>query len=138
MANVLVIEDTLGSTCYLLEVHGNEAVGVVNGKDGVVALTDNDFDLVICDMPMPVQEGIETIQQIRELDADIPIIAISGAHGDDNFSPLDDARALGADRTVKKPFTVAQLMAAIDDLLGRGQASTLFVRKQRYRMRRGT
>ena len=72
-------------------------------------------------MLMPVQDGIETIQQIRNLDAKIPIIAISGDHGGDNFSPLDDAMALGADRTVKKPFTVAQLMAAVDDVLDSGQ-----------------
>ena len=77
---------------------------------------------MICDILMPVQNGIETIQQIRELDANLPIIAISGARGDDNFSPLDDAMALGADRTVKEPFTVAQLMAAVDDVLDRGRA----------------
>ena len=90
--------------------------------EGMVALAHTRFDLVICDMLMPVQDGIETIQQIRNLYDNIPIIAISGARGGDKFSPLDDAMAVGADRSVKKPFTVAQLMAAVDDVLDRGQA----------------
>ena len=124
MAKVLVIDDDAGVRgviCHVLAGRGHEAVEAANGSDGIDALIDTHFAVVICDMLMPVQDGIETIQQIRELDAKIPIIAISGARGGESFSPLDDALALGADRTVKKPFTVAQLMAAVDDMLDRGQ-----------------
>ena len=124
MAKVLVIDnDSVARdlSCHVLAGCGHKGVEARNGMEGMVALAHTRFDLVICDMLMPVQDGIETIQQIRELDAKIPIIAISGARGGDNFSPLDDALALGADRTVKKPFTVAQLMAAVDDMLDSGQ-----------------
>ena len=125
MANVLVIDDDSverGVICHVLAGRGHKGVEAGNGMEGMVALAHTRFDLVICDMLMPVQDGIETIQQIRNLYDNIPIIAISGARGGDKFSPLDDAMALGADRSVKKPFTVAQLMAAVDDVLDRGQA----------------
>jgi CheY-like chemotaxis protein len=125
MAKVLVIDDDAamrGLICQFLAGRGHEGVEAANGMEGMVALAHTRFDLVICDMLMPVQDGIETIQQIRELEAKIPIIAISGARGGDNFSPLDDAMALGADRSVKKPFTVGQLMAAVDDVLDSNQA----------------
>ena len=76
----------------------------------------------MCAMPMPAQDGIETIQQIRELYPSVPIIAIPRASGADKFSLLNNAMTLGANRTVSKPFTVDQLLAAIDGLLDRVRA----------------
>ena len=109
MAKVLVIDDDAamrGVICHLLAGRGHEGVEAASGGDGIDALIDTHFALVICEIMMPVQDGIETIQLIQELDTKIPIIAISGARGGDSFSPLEDAMALGADRTVKKPFSV--------------------------------
>ena len=125
MAKVLVIEDDSairGTIRHILEGRGYEAVEVVNGRDGVVALIHTHFVLVICVMPMPVQNGIETIQQLRELDANIPIIAVSGALGVENFSQLDDALVMGAGLVLGRRFTVEQLLAVVDDLLDRGRA----------------
>ena len=123
MARVLVIDDDSamrGVSSRILTVRGHEAVEAVNIRDGSDALSDTRFDLVITDLSMPVQD--QTIRQIQALDADIPIIAISGMSGTGSFSPLDDAIAMGADRTVEEPFTVAELIAAVDDMLDRGRA----------------
>ena len=75
------------------------------------------IDLVITDQSKPVQD--EAIRQVRALDADIPIIAISGMSGTGSLSKRDDALAMGADRTVEEPFTVEKLIAAVDDMLDR-------------------
>ena len=109
-----------GVISRILTVCGHEAVEAVNMRDGSDALIHTRFDLVITDLSMPVQD--EAIPQTRALDADIPIIAISGMSGMGFFSPRDDALAMGADRTVEKPFTVAQLTAAVDDMLYRSGA----------------
>ena len=120
MAKVLVIDDDAtmrGVIGRILAQRGYEAVEAANGSDGMDALIQTNFAFVILDILMPVQDGIETIQRIRELNAKIPVIAISVVP-----ALLDDAKALGADSTLKKPFTAVQLMGAIADLLDRGQA----------------
>ena len=108
-----------GVICRILTTRGHEAVEAVSIKNGSEFLIDTRFDLVITDLSKPVQD--EAILQIRALNADIPIIAISGMLGIGSFARRDDALAMGADRTVEEPFTVAELMAAVDDMLDRGQ-----------------
>ena len=123
MAKVLVIDEDSsmrGVISRILKVRGHEAVEALSMRNRSELLIDTRFDLVITDLSKPVQD--EAIRQIRALDADIPIIAISGMSGMGSLSPRDDALAMGADRTVEEPFTVEELMAAVDDMLDRGQA----------------
>ena len=123
MAKVLVIDDDPGvrtAVRRILERGGHETVDAVNGQDGIDALIRSHFDLVITDLFMPDQDGITGIQRVRELDADIPIIAISGVGGTERFSPLHDAKEVGADLAITKPFTVEGLLAAVEALLSRG------------------
>ena len=99
--------------CRFLERSGHK--GVEAG--GMVALADSRFDLVICDILMSVQDGIETIQRIRILHPNIPIMAICGASGDEKFSLLDHAIAVGADMALDKPFRMMKFVAAVEGAL---------------------
>ena len=105
------------TVCRVLVKAGHEVVQAEHGIAGVNAVLEDEPDLVITDLLMPEQEGIETIQRIREIFPTLPIIAMSGAFGDDNYSPLDDARMMGADPVLEKPFTVEALVAAVSQLL---------------------
>jgi CheY-like chemotaxis protein len=120
MPKVLVIDDDAAVrriVSKMLARAGHETREAADGAEGMRALLRERFELVITDLFMPGQEGIETIGRIREIDTEIPIIAISGSSQDDHFSPLGDAKVLGADRAVEKPFTVEQLLAAVQELL---------------------
>ena len=120
MAKVLVIDEDSsmrGVISRILTVRGHEAVEAVSMRNGSNLLIDTRFDLMITDLSKPVQD--KAIRQIRALDADIPIIAISGMSGTGFLSPRDDALAMGADRTVEEPFTPEELIAAVDDMLDR-------------------
>ena len=122
MAKVLVIDDDPGVRQVIrniLEEWGHEAFEAENGREGVDAITRTRFSVVICDMVMPVQEGVETIQQIRALDPVVPLIAISGVFAGDDSSLMDRARMMGADTAVAKPFGAEELLTAIDDVLDR-------------------
>ena len=124
MANVLVIEnesDQRHLMCRFLDRSGHKGVEAGNGMEGMAALVQTHFDLVICDMLMPVQDGVETIPQIRLLDPNIPIMAISGAPGVGRFSLPDDAMSLGADIALKKPFRMMKFLAAVDNVLTRSR-----------------
>ena len=92
----------------------------MHGRDGIDALVHTRFALVITDIVMPEQDGIEPIQRIHELDATLPIIAVSGS-GTEDFSPLQDAKLMGADRIIGKPFHVEEMLSAVRELLGRDE-----------------
>lgn len=132
MAKVLVIEDDTGmrrAIRYLLEADGHKAVEAVDGRDGIDALIHTRVDLIITDLLMPDQDGTQAIKRTRELDAVIPIIAISGMQRMGGFSPLEDALVAGADITLEKPFGMEQLLSAVNDLLlehnSRGQIDVI-------------
>jgi CheY-like chemotaxis protein len=116
---VLGIEDDPGVrdvVCRVLaEFGGYETTGVASGRQGVDALAHDGFGLVITDIFMPDQDGIETIVRIHELNPTIPVIAISGSDSG-GFSPLEDALAMGANRALK-PFGVKELLATVREVL---------------------
>lgn len=119
MATVLLIDDDAHIRAFverLLRSAGYEVISAGDGKAGLEALRLHNPDLVITDIIMPKQEGIETITRIREA-SQVPIIAISGSIVTENFDPLRDAGALGADVTIAKPFRGADLLAAVAKLL---------------------
>ena len=66
---------------------------------------------------MPHQEGLQTIKELRQDFPDAKIIAISGGGRVKGFNYLDDAELFGANRTLAKPFSSSDLLAAVGELL---------------------
>jgi CheY-like chemotaxis protein len=111
---VLVIEDDLAVRsviCRALQRVGHTVLEGFDGRDGFDQVLRSKVDLVITDILMPNQEGIETIQQLKSLEPDLPIIAMSGVRREGPFSVLDDALMIGADLALEKPFDVPTLSA---------------------------
>ena len=76
---------------------------------------------------MPNQEGVVTIMELRRDYPKLGIIAMSGGLAHDAPLYLKVAGALGANRTLPKPFTLPTLMAAITDVLaeiGKGKPAS--------------
>lgn len=98
-----------------LEREGFEIYEAENGKKGVEIQRSNPVDLMICDLIMPVQEGIETITQFKEDFPEIGIIAISGGGkiGPDSYLPV--AEHLGAWRVFTKPVDMPLLIETIKE-----------------------
>ena len=94
---------------------------MVEAADGnqAVRLYDPDtIDLVITDIVMPEKEGLETIREIRAVNPDVRIIAISGGGRIKPEDYLDWANRIGVDRTFAKPVRRVDLLKAVNDLLG--------------------
>lgn len=102
--------------CRALRTVGHEPIETGDGRAGLAALRRDEPDLVITDILMPHQEGIETIELIRQFSG-VPIIAISGNPSGAAFNHLADAQLMGADVTLKKPFSLEQLLSAVAELL---------------------
>ena len=116
-ARILVADDEAGVRGYLrkvLEEGGYDVIEASDGKEALRQARAGDVDLVITDLIMPEQEGIETI---RALHRDLPgvrIIAISGAFGG-QF--LKVAQMLGAHAVLSKPVSAELLLARVAEVL---------------------
>lgn len=123
MANIIVIEDEDAIRRLVVRIlgrSGHEVREASNGRDGVALHRGLRADLVITDVFMPEQDGIETIQQIREFAPETPILAMSGGGSRGNTDSLEDAELFGADAVMMKPFSPEQLDQAVAGLLNLG------------------
>ena len=120
MARILVIDDqelVRLAIRMALEEKDHEVVEAENGEVGFNLQKDHSFDVVVTDMLMPVQEGIETITQLKENFQNLKIIAISGGARTNGVDHLKAAVDLGADKVLAKPFTSAELLFNVDACL---------------------
>lgn len=117
---ILVIEDdeqTRGMLVQMMTRVGYAVVEACNGRSGVEVVRGGSVDLVITDILMPEQDGLETIRDLRAQFPGLPIIAISGGGHDGVLDFLPVARQLGAKRTFRKPTDRAALLDAIREEL---------------------
>jgi CheY-like chemotaxis protein len=114
---VLVIDDDLALLRRLIEglaQAGYHVDAAVDGRRGYERLVACAPDVVVIDLVMPSQEGIETIMAIRAARPDTRIVAMSGGGRIGPHLLLDLARHLGADATIAKPFRRAALIELIE------------------------
>ena len=119
MARVLLIDDDdllRGVLAKTLGYAGHTVVEAVDGQQGVELFRATPIDVVITDLIMPVQEGVETIIALRRDNPTLPIIAISGGLTGSRVY-LDIAGKVGANRILHKPFAPPELMRAIEEVL---------------------
>ena len=120
MARVLIIDDEEQVRKLIREVleeAGHEVAEARNGREGMKLYEANPTDVVITDLVMPEQEGLETITALRRRFPSVKIIAISGAQQKLDLDLLYVAEKLGAIRTMEKPFEVRKLLALVEELL---------------------
>jgi len=121
MAHILVIDDEPAIRSFLrtiLAQGGHDVVEAEDGERGLLALKSGAFDLLVTDIMMPKQDGLEVIREVRKLCPGLKIIAISGGQRTFGMSFLTAAAAFGADRLLAKPFRAQVLNDAIRELLG--------------------
>jgi DNA-binding response OmpR family regulator len=120
MQRILVIEDETAFRVVVkdaLEKAGYQVDTASDGEEGVQLFAAQPHDMVITDILMPNKEGLETILELIELSPEVKIIAISGGGiglGDDL---LDMAVDFGANRALRKPVQMKELVALIHDLV---------------------
>jgi DNA-binding NtrC family response regulator len=121
MATILIIEDDTDLRKFLtrlLERENHYIIEAENGQEAATLLTSLKPDLVITDIIMPEQDGIGTINMLREKHPEMKIIAISGGGNILGADYLGIARKLGAHYAFAKPFNNRQLIDKVNELLG--------------------
>lgn len=118
MARILIIDDDPNVVATLglaLQGAGHQVVSAADGREGVRKHRAGPADLIITDLFMPEQEGLETIRELRKDFPEVPIIAMSGA--DSANTMLTIASKMGAAKVLRKPFDIKELLNAIEEAL---------------------
>ena len=120
MARVLVVDDEEPITQLLSAIltrHGHVVSTARSGRTASEMLKPGAFDLVVSDIFMPDGTGVELLTEMRMKKIDIGFIGMSGGHLG-LFSPFAKALgSLGATATLRKPFSAAELLDAIESIL---------------------
>ncbi len=120
MPTILLIEDDELFRTTLAEALASQGYVVTQAEDGVEGVKQFQAaptDLVLTDIVMPNQEGIATVRALRQVNATVGIIAMSGGLAKDAPLYLKLAGGLGADRTLQKPFPLTTLLEAVQEVL---------------------
>jgi CheY-like chemotaxis protein len=114
--SILIVEDESESRlalCKLLEALGHDPRGVAGAEDAIDLLKQASFDLLITDLNLPGQSGIQLAERARELQTDIAVILASGAE------PATEPAIHPAPVSLLKPFNLDELQAALTTVIQR-------------------
>jgi len=120
MGKILVVDDEQNIREVLkraLENVGHDVLIAKNGIEGQELYLENNPDVVILDIIMPEQEGIETILKLKATDRNVKIIAVSGGGMGNAVNYLDNALKLGAKAAYEKPVNISELINRVNSLL---------------------
>lgn len=121
MAKILIVDDEPQlrvMLTHMLEMDEHDVVEAVNGVDGVRMYRECQPDLVITDLVMPEQNGIDMLLELKKESPNVKILAISGGGGiTGSFDYLPIAKLIGARQVLKKPFGVDELREAVSTVM---------------------
>ena len=118
-ASILVIDDEAGirdSLEVLLTFEGYTVGLAADGEEGLRMLDGEAYDLVLLDLALPGQSGLELLPKIKQLRPDLPVIMITAYGTVDNV--VEAVRA-GAENFVQKPWDNEKLLADIRSAVAR-------------------
>ncbi len=117
---ILVVDDEKDLVEVLLKrlrAHGYEAVSAADGEEALRIIKKERLDLIILDIMMPVMDGTELAEILRDdpKTKNIPLIFVTAL----GVKQEDDGYSLaGAHAVFAKPFDSKELLGKIDELLG--------------------
>lgn len=124
MADILIIDDEKAIRKTLSEILGFEGYTIeeaVDGEEGLKKFGTKNYDVVLCDIKMPKLDGIEFLEKAKLINADVPIIMISG-HG--NIDTAVDAVKKGAFDYISKPPDLNRLLITLRNAIDRTNLTT--------------
>ena len=115
MIRILIIEDEEPIRRVLVRILSEEdrqyeITEAIDGKKGFNLLEKETFDLVLCDIKMPIMDGIEVLQKANSKKISTPFIMLTG-HG--NVETAVEAMKLGAYDFISKPPDLNRLLTAV-------------------------
>jgi len=120
MSTILVVDDDASILVFIEQAlsKSHKVFTAETVADAEIISNSNSIDLLITDLVMPEKNGIDMIMEFKKSHPGIKILAISGGGGiTGRFDYLPIAKLVGAEDTLKKPFSVSELRTSIDIIL---------------------
>ncbi|MDA0691587.1 MAG: response regulator transcription factor [Nitrospinae bacterium] len=121
---ILIVEDEKKVAAFIKKGLEEETYAVdvaYDGEEGLYLGMENQYDLIILDLMLPVIDGLEVLSRLRGNKVDTPILLLTAKDSvEDKVTGLNT----GADDYLTKPFAFSELLARIRVLLRRGKAET--------------
>ncbi len=117
---ILIVDDDRELAQSLKEILLDEGFSVdtaCNGREGVRLQNANPYNVIITDIVMPEEDGLEVIMWVKKNHPNTKLIAISGGGYFDSRDYLLMAKELGASIVLCKPFEVNSLIAGVKRIL---------------------
>ena len=116
---ILIVDDEpsiIVALQFLMEQNGYETLVAFSGEEAMEVVAQHRPDLILLDIMLPVVDGFEVCQRVREKAEwkDIRIVLVTAL---DRESNVAKGLALGADAYITKPFANADLIAKVKELL---------------------
>jgi two-component system, NtrC family, nitrogen regulation response regulator NtrX len=115
--SILIVDDEAGVRSSLAGILGDEGYAtetVESGEACLALLETRRFDLILLDVWLPKMDGLETLERLRGIDADVPVVVISG-HG--NIETAVRAVRIGAQDFVEKPLALEKILLVVRNAL---------------------
>uniref|UniRef100_UPI0040486194 sigma-54-dependent transcriptional regulator n=1 Tax=Algoriphagus sp. TaxID=1872435 RepID=UPI0040486194 len=117
MAKILLIDDERfirSSLREILEYENYEVVEAQDGAEGLQKIRDEEFDLVLCDIKMPILDGLDVLEQVKQLER-VPQFIMISAHG--TIETAVEATKKGAFDFIPKPPDLNRLLLTVRNAL---------------------
>lgn len=118
-ANILLVEDDINLGFVIqdnLKMHGYSVHLETNGKDGLKAFNESEYDLCVFDVMMPKKDGFSLAADIRQVNNEVPIFFLTAkSMTEDRIKGFKS----GGDDYLTKPFSTEEFILRIEALLKR-------------------
>ncbi len=107
---LLIVDDEVelkNALCETLAPEGYETVGATNGVEGLKALEQQEFDLLLCDLMMPGMDGVQVLRKALEIDPNLVAIIMTGQG---TIHSAVESMKTGAFDYVLKPFNLQTIL----------------------------
>lgn len=121
---VLVIEDQEDLAALYdsaLSKEGYEVTKAYTGEEGVALFEDNGADAVVLDMTLPEMHGVQTLKMIRNLNANVPVVVVTG---ETSAETRQQCERLGVQQYLSKPADYHDIMEALRRALSDPKTTT--------------
>lgn len=118
---MLVVEDDpdvgMGLQDFF-ELKGYDVTLATDGKEGLRQMRENDFDVILLDIMLPIMNGFEVLRESQDLGVTAPVLMLTARGEQENIL---SGFGLGAEDYVTKPFNAEELAARVKAILQRTQ-----------------
>ena len=121
MFRILVVEDNKSLRMLMkarLEQAGYKVLQAQNGQEALEILEDQQADLIISDIMMPLMDGFELIESLRKANFNLPVLMVTAKEG---FEDKEKGFRLGTDDYMVKPIDMNEMILRVAALLRRAK-----------------